>query len=215
MSQGYNLIRADNKKLLKKFVDFPFQLYQNSGYWVPPIRNEELTAMLPEKNPSLLDSEFGYWLVLDGHRVVGRVAGYVNRRDNKLRAREASRFGSIDFVDDLSVCRLLLDQVENWSRDLGMTQIDGPMGPGHFDRNCILIDGFEELPTVISSYNYPYYSNYLEECGYHKDVDYLEHRIRISEEPDKRIEKISSYVLKKKKTLSLECFLKTRLDKKR
>ena len=77
MSQGYNLIRADNKKLLKKFVDFPFQLYQNSGYWVPPIRNEELTAMLPEKNPSLLDSEFGYWLVLDGHRVVGRVAGYV------------------------------------------------------------------------------------------------------------------------------------------
>ena len=199
MSQGYNLIRADNKKLLKKFVDFPFQLYQNSGYWVPPIRNEELTAMLPEKNPSLLDSEFGYWLVLDGQRVVGRVAGYVNRRDNKLRAREASRFGSIDFVDDLSVCRLLLDQVENWSRDLGMTQIDGPMGPGHFDRNCILIDGFEELPTVISSYNYPYYSNYLEECGYHKDVDYLEHRIRISKEPDKRIEKISSYVLKKKK----------------
>ena len=47
--------------------------------------------MLPEKNPSLLDSEFEYWLVLDGQRVVGRVAGYVNRRDNKLRAREASR----------------------------------------------------------------------------------------------------------------------------
>ena len=61
-----------------------------------------------------------------------------------------------------------------------------------------MIDGFEELPTVISSYNYPYYSNYIEACGYFKEVDYLEHRIRISGEPDKRIEKISSYVLKKK-----------------
>ena len=162
--------------------------------------------MLPEKNLHFLILNLDIGLFLDGQRVVGRVAGYVNRRDNKLRAREASRFGSIDFVDDLSVCRLLLDQVENWSRDLGMTQIDGPMGPGHFDRNCILIDGFEELPTVISSYNYPYYSNYLEECGYHKDVDYLEHRIRISEEPDKRIEKFHPMSLKRK-TLSLECFL--------
>ena len=102
-----------------KFVDFPFQLYKHSSYWIPPMRNDEFNAMLPEKNPSLIESDFSYWLVLDGQRVVGRVAGYVNRRDNKLRAREASRFGSIDFVDDLSVCRLLLDQVENWSRDLG------------------------------------------------------------------------------------------------
>ena len=181
-----------------KFVDFPFQLYKHSSYWIPPMRNDEFNAMLPEKNPSLIDSDFSYWLVLKNEMVVGRVAGYINRRDNKLRCRKASRFGSIDFVDDPLVCELLLDKVESWSKSMGMTQIDGPLGPGHFDRNSILIDGFEELPTVISSYNYPYYSNYIEACGYIKEVDYLEHRIRISGEPDKRIEKISSYVLKKK-----------------
>lgn len=181
-----------------KFVDFPFQLYKHSSYWIPPMRNDEFNAMLPEKNPSLIESDFSYWLVLKNETVVGRVAGYINRRDNKLRNRKASRFGSIDFVDEPLVCKLLLDQVEDWSKSMGMTQIDGPLGPGHFDRNCILIDGFEELPTVISSYNYPYYSNYIEACGYFKEVDYLEHRIRISGEPDRRIEKISSYVLKKK-----------------
>ena len=73
----------------------------------------------------------------------------------------------------------------------------------HFDRNCILIDDLKNYLTVISSYNYPYYSNYLEECGYHKDVDYLEHRIRISEEPDNRIEKISSMSLKRKNFLGM------------
>ena len=172
MSQSYNVIRADNHKLIMKFVDFPFQLYKHSGYWIPPMRNDEFNAMLPEKNPSLIDSDFSYWLVLKNEMVVGRVAGYINRRDNKLRCRKASRFGSIDFVDDPLVCELLLDQVEGWSNSMGMTQIDGPLGPGHFDRNSILIDGFEELPTVISSYNYPYYSNYIEACGYLKEVDY-------------------------------------------
>ena len=87
MSQGYKVIQADNQKLLMKFVDFPFQLYRNSDYWVPPMRKDEFNAMLPEKNPSLLDSDFSYWLVLKGETVVGRVAGYINWRDNKLRKR--------------------------------------------------------------------------------------------------------------------------------
>ena len=198
MSQGYNVIQADNQKLLLKFVDFPFQLYKKSNYWVPPMRKAELNAMLPEKNPSLLDSDFSYWLVLKGETVVGRVAGYINWRDNKLRKRSASRFGSIDFVDDPLVCKLLLGQVEDWSSNLGISQVDGPLGPGHFDRNCVLVEGFNELPTVISSYNFPYYPSHIEDCGYTKEVDYLEHRIKISGDPDSRIEKISSYVLKKK-----------------
>ena len=113
------------------------------------MRKAELNAMLPEKNPSLLDSDFSYWLILKGEKVVGRVAGYINWRDNKLRKRSASRFGSIDFVDDPLVCKLLLAQVEDWSSNLGISQIDGPLGPGHFDRNCVLVEGFNELPTVI------------------------------------------------------------------
>ena len=62
----------------------------------------------------------------------------------------------------------------------------------------MLVEGFNELPTVISSYNFPYYPSHIEDCGYTKEVDYLEHRIKISGDPDSRIEKISSYVLKKK-----------------
>ncbi|MBT7320491.1 MAG: GTP cyclohydrolase, partial [Flavobacteriaceae bacterium] len=29
----------------KAFVNFPFKLYKNSKYWVPPISNEELEMM--------------------------------------------------------------------------------------------------------------------------------------------------------------------------
>ena len=86
----------------------------------------------------------------------------------------------------------------NWAHEKELDLVEGPLGPGHFDRNCVLVDGFDELPTAISSYNYPYYGKHIESYGYAKEVDYLEHRIKISEGPDPRVEKISSYVLKKK-----------------
>jgi GNAT superfamily N-acetyltransferase len=104
----------------------------------------------------------------------------------------------IDFVDDPAVCATLLEAVERWAEKQGMDSVEGPLGPGHFDRNCVLVEGFDELPTAISSYNYPYYGDYIERCGYHKEIDYLEHRVAISAEPDPKVERISAYVLKKK-----------------
>ncbi len=173
-------------------------MYEGDKYWVPPLMMEEIKSLIPERNPSLNQSDFGCWLVLRHNKIVGRVAAFINRKDNRIRERKAVRFGMIDFIDDASVCEILLNEVENWAHEKELDLVEGPLGPGHFDRNCVLVDGFDELPTAISSYNYPYYGKHIESYGYAKEVDYLEHRIKISEGPDPRVEKISSYVLKKK-----------------
>ena len=198
MSSDLKVIRVHKKGLLRKFVQFPYDLYKGSKYWVPPLMMEEMKSLIPEKNPSLNLSDFDYWLVYRHGKIVGRVAAYINRKDNQIRGRGAVRFGMIDFIDDASVCEILLKEVEQWAHGKDLNLVEGPLGPGHFDRNCILVEGFDELPTAISSYNYPYYKKHIENYGYVKEVDYLEHRIKISKEPDPRVEKISSYVLKKK-----------------
>ncbi|MEE2966757.1 MAG: hypothetical protein VX646_02655 [Verrucomicrobiota bacterium] len=198
MSSDLIIVKVNKKGLLKKFVRFPYDLYEGDKYWVPPLMMEEIKSLIPEKNPSLSQSDFGCWLVLRRNKIVGRVAAFINRKDNRIRERKALRFGMIDFIDDVSVCEILLKEVEKWAYEKDLSLVEGPLGPGHFDRNCVLVDGFDELPTAISSYNYPYYGKHMESYGYAKEVDYLEHRIKISEEPDPRVEKISSYVLKKK-----------------
>ena len=183
---------------MSRFVRFPSDLYRNCRLWVPPLINEELSGIDAVKNPVFGFTDAVYWLAERGGKTVGRIAGFVNRRDNERRGKQAVRFGMVDFVDDPSVCAALLKAVEEWARGQGMDLVEGPLGPGHFDRNCVLVEGFDELPTAISSYNYPYYADCIERCGYHKEIDYLEHRVAISAEPDPKVERISAYVLKKK-----------------
>ena len=36
---------------MKQFVTFPFSLYKNNKYWVPPIIKDEIDNFDPEKNP--------------------------------------------------------------------------------------------------------------------------------------------------------------------
>jgi GNAT superfamily N-acetyltransferase len=190
--------RISGRRALSRFVRFPFSLYRNCPLWVPPMISDELSGIDAEKNPVFGFTDAGYWLAEREGKAVGRVAGFVNRRDNERRGKQTVRFGMIDFVDEPAVCTALLDTVERWAEEQGMDLLEGPLGPGHFDRNCVLIEGFDELPTAISSYNFPYYAAHIESCGYRKETDYLEHRVAISAEPDPKVERISTYVLKKK-----------------
>ena len=40
---------ASTKKELKQFVKFPFGIYKNNPYWVPPIINDELAVFDKQK----------------------------------------------------------------------------------------------------------------------------------------------------------------------
>ena len=42
---------VSSKSGLRTFVKFPFKLYEDSKYWVPPIISEEVKTFNKEKNP--------------------------------------------------------------------------------------------------------------------------------------------------------------------
>jgi len=67
-----------NKKELKAFVKFPFGLYKDSKYWVPPIIKDELETFNKEKNPAFLDADATFFLAYKNGKIVGRVAAIVN-----------------------------------------------------------------------------------------------------------------------------------------
>ncbi|MGB4283939.1 MAG: hypothetical protein WBJ48_04410 [Bacteroidales bacterium] len=165
------------RKEIKKFVCFPFPLYKGNPFWVPPLIFDEVNALDPRKNPSFEFCEAKLWMAYKDGRAVGRIAGIINHRANQIWNERNARFGWLDFIDDFEVSSALFAQVENWAKSMGMKAVQGPLGFSDMDKEGMLIEGFEELGTIATYYNHPYYPIHTEKAGYQKDVDWLEYEL--------------------------------------
>ncbi len=184
---------------LKKFVSFPRTLYSGHKYWIPLLQFDEMGTLQKHKNPAFSHCEATYWLAYKDRKVVGRIAGIINNRYFEKWNNKYARLGWVDFIDDESVSAALFETVENWAKQKGMEAIHGPLGFTDLDPEGMLIEGFEELGTIATIYNYPYYPEHIEKYGYKKDVDWIEFEIKIPEKIPEKIERIAEIVKKKKK----------------
>lgn len=187
------------EKDLKKFIDFPHQLYAGNPYWVPPFRFDEYNTLHWNKNPAFEHCEAKYWLAYQNGKAVGRIAGIISHLFNEVWGKKQARFGWIDFIDDPEVSKSLLTTVENWAHQKGLETIHGPMGFCEMDREGLLIEGFEELSTMATNYSFPYYPHHLDSFGYTKDIDTVEYEIKIPERIPEMVEKVNQVLMKRGK----------------
>ncbi len=190
--------KVETKSELKKFIRFNYELYKDNKYSVPDIY-EDMLNTFSDKNAAMEFCEAAYFLAYKGDEVVGRVAGIINHKANTTWKLNSVRFGWIDFIDDKEVSRALLEAVEEWGRAKGMTEIQGPLGFTDMDAEGMLIEGFEELGTMATIYNYPYYPKHMEALGYEKDADWIEMLITVPREtglPD-RLKRVAEIVMQK------------------
>lgn len=186
-----------SKKELKKFVKFNIELYKGNPYHVPGLIEEEMMTLDKKKNPAFEVCDAIYFLAYKDGKVVGRIAGMVNHPSNEAWGQKRARFGFVDFIDDDEVVDALFGAVEKWAREQGMEEIHGPMGFTDMDHEGMLIDGFDELGTMATIYNYPYYPVHMERMGYKPDVDWVEYRMTVPDSvPDKYL-RIASLVERK------------------
>ena len=185
------------KKELKKFVKFNIELYKNCPYHVPGLIDEEMMTLLRDKNPAFEIAEAIYFLAYKGDKIVGRIAGIINHRNNETYNKKNARFGFVDFIDDAEVVDKLFGAVESWAKEKGMEAIHGPLGFTDLDHEGMLIEGFDQLGTMAALYNFPYYPAHIERLGYAKDLDWQEFKIYIPKEIPERHVRIGEIVQKK------------------
>ena len=165
---------------LRKFVHFPNELYKDNPYYVPQIEIIDVNTFDPNKNRAFEVCDAKYWLAYDENgKIVGRVAGIINHRYNEKVGEKICRFGWIDFIDSQEVGKALLDTVENFAREQGMEQVEGPDGLLEFDVTGVLVEGFDQIPTPYGKYNDPYYEPRILAEGYEQSTDYVEFLIHI------------------------------------
>lgn len=182
---------------LKTFIRFPRQLYRGNPYWVPALFLDEYNTLHWKKNPAYELSEVKMWLAYRGKTIVGRVAAILNHPSIEKWGKRYMRFGWIDFIDDEEVSSALIGAVEAWALEKGLVGVHGPLGFTDLDREGMLVEGFEELGTLATIYNYPYYPQHLERLGYGKDVDWVEYQVIIPPEPFEKITRAAEIVLKR------------------
>ncbi len=180
------------KRDLDAFVDFPLELYARNEQFVPEMADDVRSSFNPEKNHGLSFTEVQAFIAeAEDGSTVGRIAGIINSRANTKWNTKVVRFGYIDFIDNLNVSKALLDTVEEWGRQRGMDEIQGPLGITDFDKEGMLVEDFDCVGSMIDIYNYPYYPRHMEDLGFRKVVDWVQIRIEVPNEVPARYARVA------------------------
>ena len=189
------IVTVTNRKQLRQFVQFYYDLYRGNEYAVPYLFFDEMSTLQRSKNPSFECCESEYFMAFRDGKMVGRVAAIINRRANERWNINQVRFGWFDFIDDIEVSAALLKAVEDFGRKKGMTEVVGPLGFTDMDPEGMLTWGFDQLGTMATIYNYPYYPEHMEKLGgFEQDNDYVEFKLIVPDEVPEKYAKVAQVV---------------------
>jgi len=194
------IITVKNSKQVKDFVMFPFKLYKDCEYWVPPIIKEEIEAMDTSKNPVFKNAEAEFYLAYDEQEnIVGRIAAIVNWVEIKDQKKNKLRFGWYDTIDNIDVSKKLIEKVLEFGKERKLEFIEGPVGFSNMDKAGLLTYGYDELNTMITWYHYPYQKEHLIKLGLKQLAEWVEYKIKIfsEEEAPEKVKKFAEIIAKR------------------
>jgi GNAT superfamily N-acetyltransferase len=167
------VIDTNNKKDVNRFIRFPFDLYRDSPYWVPPMISDMRFNLDRSRHPTYRHADVDFILAENEGQVVGRIAVIHNHHHSQYQHKKTAFFYYFDVIEDIQVARHLFQAVFDWASMRGLDEVYGPHGLLRFDGNGLLVKGFEHRPALGMPYNYPYYDSFVRDSGFEKATEYL------------------------------------------
>lgn len=164
---------TQNKKDIKKFIQFPFDLYKKNSCWVPQMRTDTRKVLDKENHPFYQHSDADFFLAEDNGKPLGRIAAIANSRSNRTNEMNTVFFYYFECIDDSEISGALFNAVINWAKERNHTQVYGPKGLLQGDGIGLLVDGFDYIPAVGIPYNFDYYDRHVKLAGFEKKFDYF------------------------------------------
>lgn len=170
----FNIEKVVGSRALKQFIDFPHDLYSGDPNYVPELFMAQEALLNQQKSPFFEHSTAEYFLArsVEG-KILGRIAAINNRNYNDFTGEQSGFFGFFDVIEDYSVAKTLLDTAADWLRQQGFDRVLGPTNLSTNETCGVLIENFDEPPFVLTTYNFPYYADFLERYGFVKNTDLL------------------------------------------
>lgn len=194
---GIEVVPANNDKLLREFVDFPYRLYRDNPYWVAPMRMDVKKLLDRGKHPFWANADGEFFLAIRGGRTLGRIAAIIDRNHNKFQGEEAGFFGFFEAENDQETATALLTRARQWVLDRGAKFLRGPVSPSTNYECAMLIDGFDSSPMVMMPYNPAYYPGLLDGAGLRKAKDLYAYIENTDSAEMERIGRVAARSMKK------------------
>ena len=159
-----------SKRDRKTFVDVPFSIYANDPHWVPPLKTEALGLITPEKNGWYSHAKVQLFLAEENGKVVGRISAHLDTLALEMSPEQGfgpgvGFWGLMEATRE-DVFRALLSAAEGWLRDQGMTRAVGPVSQSVWEEPGLLVQGFDQDPTIMMGHARPEYQGWIEAAGY-------------------------------------------------
>lgn len=164
-------------KPINNLINVPWELYKKDPNWVPPLKIAVKDLFNP-KHPFFETSVIKCWVAEQNGKVIGRIAAIINRAHIEYSGEKCGFFGFFDSPNDPIVAKALIKKAEKYLRNHGMKKVQGPVNPSINYECGTLIDGFEDPPQIMMTYNPPYHKELLENEGYQKAKDLLAYQLR-------------------------------------
>jgi hypothetical protein len=189
----FTIKQVQNHSDLNSFVTFPWKIYNNDCCWVPPIINEFKNFFDRKKNPFLKNAKIQLFIAYHGKEPVGTIGTCINYKHNEIHKDKTGFFGFFESIDDISVSRKLFSVAENWLKENGMNVMRGPMNFSTHDPCGLLIEGFDTLPSIMTTYNPRYYMDLFNDYGFIKSADLYAYKWDI-QEPMEQLSKVAQEI---------------------
>ena len=183
---------------VNQFIHFPFDLYKDSPFWVPPFIKEMRLVMNRDKYPFYQHSDADFFVAENDGKTLGRLAILEKRKYNDYHNDTAAFFYFFDAIYDRDVTVALFDKAKEWARERRLTKILGPYGFIQGDTIGILVEGCDRRPALGQNYNFDYYDELLHAAGFAKKTDFYSGYLRGDHELPKRFFDIATCLQEKR-----------------
>jgi GNAT superfamily N-acetyltransferase len=190
-----HIIKVENQKDLMRFIKFQWKIYNGDKYWVPPLIMDRKKLLNKRKNPFYQHSEADFFLAERDGELVGRIGAIKNDLHNKYHNDKVGFFGFFECVNDQEVANALFDTAKKWLKEQGLTEMRGPANPSSNDEYGMLLEGFDDEPRLLMTYNPKYYLDLCENYGLKKAKDLYAYKLEaekvLSSEKMKRVSELA------------------------
>lgn len=161
------------------FVTFPWRVYRGDPYWVPPLISERMAFFDPQRNPFYQHAEVALFMARRDGEPVGTIAALINHQHNDFHNERVGFFGAFEVLPDREAAHALLATARDWARERGMTALRGPATFSTNEECGLLIEGFNDPPRILMTYNPPYYRDFIEGFGFQKAMDLYAYELTV------------------------------------
>lgn len=193
--QDINIRKVESKSDLNTFIKCQWNFYKNDPHWVPPLLMERKTLLNKDKNPFFQNASADYFIAESNGEIVGRIAAIKNDVHLKYHNDDSGFFGFFECINDQNVANALFDTAKKWLKEKGLKRMLGPANPSSNDEWGMLLEGFDDTPRMLMTYNPKYYLDLCENYGMTKAKDLYAYKLEnhkvMSSEKLKRVQQLA------------------------